>query len=794
MINDDFIIDEAQLSPKELTKSAGDGKTRAQKFAEKIESGHFFKISDKMLDRPKFENTHFIQINKDQNLIEGLKMFDGSTKIWEVPELAKFRYVADYDYKKEKKKEKGKKITEKEPTLKYLTFPATLFDENKNPIARDLIRVSLSNIFKDLADFDLDIQKDKELRIQNKGNVSEGLMACAIYLRFLNPAKEGEEKPITKEMMDNLIDNLLHVDRKDNSVSLFYEEQRPDFDGKKKDTIQIRIKLPTAAQTDLKMKDKRPNLVPEITSSIKFANSEKMNGMSREWAKNKEENRIEVKTIGTEMSDHGTTADLIVLADGKEITGSSISLKAGSTKQLGQVASNKFETIKENFFVPLFGTGKENQFREIIEKHRESYQKAFIQWEGLPPPKRKDSDAHKFLLEVFRKMYKDSYTFLKTRIDSVEKEEEFLISLGEYVYKKSHGDKEVVTAGTSLVHMNNADYKVLRLDNIAEKIAKELDIDAEFNEERIIIYLLANGKRFISFRPKFEHAAGALRQYIDKEKAIFDIFGEAKKEEEKKMETLQEMKERIRGKLLQESIEVPLEESENVKRIKGELVEYYLTDPNFLEMEKSDRINLIHSHLANEIGYGGLSIQEAKTIKREYILAENGSLEEIETHEFQTGDETPWEPEGEDIEKQYFYDILERIYKGDVSEETKMMLDVFKDKAGDPYAISNEVEEFTEMSFSLGLADSIIGAPREEILEGFEESLEEGDLKRAVFFIAAHEFGVQNKTLIAERKKRRKNRRSRFNYPYWGGGIHTGAYGDAGFGGGGMGDGGGGGE
>lgn len=530
-------LDEVDLAPRELLKAAPGGRTRAQVFADKIEDGHLFRISEKKRDRPEYEGADQIKLDYSVDLINGLRLFDGTRSIYEIPELRQFRLIA----KKAGASPEQIKHAEQFSRLRYLTFPATLYKDGEE--VRDTeVRMSLASIAKDLADFGFKSSaEEKALRIKNKGDVSEGIMAAGLVAKFIDPEKEIKSEDIW-EVIDTAADkNVFIRDMKNKEeVGIEHDWDREDIVGNHKDKITLKLKLTGFAMGEIVDKVKRPNVTEEAIGIAKFVNSPRIEKVAKEWASNGEANKIVVETIGTSDGGKSTTADLRIVKDGEEMSVGNISLKVSGTKQVGQVASAKYDTIVNEFFLPLFGQGQEDKLKEILEKHRSAYEETFANFKELISAKRKNSPEAEELIKVFKKIYEDVYNFVEGRMNRNEKEKEFLTQLGEFIKKKAQGetDKE----GLVLVHIKNLDYKVLDFNKIANKMAEELDLTVTFKEDipSIIIHAKGEGEepnnknKFVSFRPKWEYGDASIRQYIDKENSIFDIL---KDEEEKEDET-----------------------------------------------------------------------------------------------------------------------------------------------------------------------------------------------------------------------------------------------------------------
>lgn len=117
----------------------------------------------------------------------------------------------------------------------------------------------------------------------------------------------------------------------------------------------------------------------------------------------------------------------------------------------------------------------------------------------------------------------------------------------------------------------------------------------------------------------------------------------------------------------------------------------------------------------------------------------------VETkYELAPDEVTPWEPKGESIEKQYFYELLDEYFdtNGQLPEVVKMTKRLGTE---DVSVFKEETESFTEMAFVMGVANSIIEGTKEELLEGFQEALEDNDMKQAIFYIIAYLWNIRNR-------------------------------------------------
>ena len=171
----------------------------------------------------------------------------------------------------------------------------------------------------------------------NRGDVAEGILGAALTAKFANRSPEKLKNPVTKEMIDYVLDQFFSANR-------MIEIKVKDIAASKGDAvidgIRFSINLPTPAANLLKDKNSRKIVDDLYDSAIEY--------VEKAW----EEDVVELATNGKVddiiiMSDgvgdqKGTKADIKVTINGQPYR-KQISLKVAGGEQFAQVSGDDFE-------------------------------------------------------------------------------------------------------------------------------------------------------------------------------------------------------------------------------------------------------------------------------------------------------------------------------------------------------------------------------------------------------------------------------------------------------------------
>ena len=180
-----------------------------------------------------------------------------------------------------------------------------------------------------------------ELRIGNKGNISEGVLSAAMFARFVNKGKK-----ITLKDVKDVLNKYRGSDKVNNSSRLInVSEKSANENDKIFDVVNMVIALPDLDMLSLMNKDFWDKQLKQVfADAILYANSKYVIKWADMLYFNNQLNKIDV--LGDGLSDNtGTKADIIVFVDGKAVD-LNISLKATDVKQFGQVGGDVFKKMQ----------------------------------------------------------------------------------------------------------------------------------------------------------------------------------------------------------------------------------------------------------------------------------------------------------------------------------------------------------------------------------------------------------------------------------------------------------------
>jgi len=367
-------------------------------------------------------------------------------------------------------------------------------------------------------------QEPKPARVRNRGDVAEGLLATAISARFRKGDNIVTKADVEAELL-NLEANGNEVlsTTKKRGKEITYEISREDGT---RDTIRLAVLLARVNFDDLMDLTKRAHVDDLLDSVVAYANSANLISKSLEFALDGESTKVDIVADG--VSDQkGTKVDVRIFNNGKEIPLGKISLKAGSTKQLGQVgkgwakASAKSSRGIKDLFTSLFGV-------DIGDDLKETYEDALLSLDRTA------------MGEAIAQVYETAYNKIDA-IYSGANDEEFI----DFVKRLARGvryEAVLEEEGVSLINLDRRDFEQLDFSEIEEKFADlAIDIEVDYDDpggdyEKEVPYLRVfdarSGKNLISVRTKLRLDPGRklkeFRHYVQKEKGLVDLLKLAK--------------------------------------------------------------------------------------------------------------------------------------------------------------------------------------------------------------------------------------------------------------------------
>jgi len=301
----------------------------------------------------------------------------------------------------------------------------------------------------------------------NKGDIAEGILGAAIYARFI----KRDDKDVTSDDIDDVFTELENrgskEERKRNGKSLLplrtISSSVKNTTGTGEDNITFKLSL-APVNTKPLLDGTSNEMFPRLyESALKFVNTY-LKDYSTLIANDGVSSDIDVIADGV-GDQKGTKADLTIVKDGREID-FSISLKAGTVKQFGQVFGASFD--KQTI---LWDAGFDIDISELEEDYNE------ILSEIDPTDVVKFNDA---TTDAVASVYEDVASNMKTWLkgDKSKKEFDTLMKIAKAIdFHATRNDPDMV-----LVQLDKSDFKALRfggLEKISEAL-KSIDLDVNY--------------------------------------------------------------------------------------------------------------------------------------------------------------------------------------------------------------------------------------------------------------------------------------------------------------------------
>lgn len=334
--------------------------------------------------------------------------------------------------------------------------------------------------------------------ITNRGEIAEGILAAAMFAKFIARAADEEIGQVTAAGVVAVLNELGKGGGESHTLI------SKDSDNKHADEITLTIKLKAAATRELMDPNKRKFLANEYASAISYANSSSAERYSRYFYINGRADTIHIISDGTSDETGRKTDVWVEVKDHK--TGDlrklrlDVSLKAGAVKQFGQVYGNTWDSM-----VKLW-----DFFNIDITEYQQEYEDHLGSGE----------DA----LAAMGYMYKMVTDQINNTIlsDTPGASAEFATDLaGAIEHFATLGDRNI-----ELVHFKSGAFEVLRFRDLGRKLVR-LNLQAVFvnsNAQPKIDIVdpsieSSDSKVLVTIRAKIEHNEGGMprvRNLIEK--------------------------------------------------------------------------------------------------------------------------------------------------------------------------------------------------------------------------------------------------------------------------------------
>lgn len=397
-----------------------------------------------------------------------------------------------------------------------------LFGKNyfqiQSPLPDDEVRTVVSNVQSFLREGVMFEQVQKVVKA-NAGDVSEGILGAAVAARFLMPDGVVDATAIWR-----VIQELNKAKNTSPGVSVTKTKTftRPHGKTRKSDKITLTVGLATNNFAGLMDPKFFASISGIVNAAASFASNPRLLKIAKTIAANPKENNIVISSIGLE-DQKGTKVDLKILVDGTPISLGALSLKAGGTKQLGQIgqgwAAPKPGASRGIFdlFKALFGIELSNQKRKQYESALQTAEYAKIN-------------------QAIDAVYYECFEQVGSKFDTNEPREiaNFIVGLAKAIKYEAMLEEE----GVILVHLNAGTFKALNFEQFVKMAMDEtveMDIEIEYRPPAnwtssvpyLFINMSVNGSDFgtlISIRPKIRVEEGVkvkeFRHYVQKEAGL----------------------------------------------------------------------------------------------------------------------------------------------------------------------------------------------------------------------------------------------------------------------------------
>ena len=354
--------------------------------------------------------------------------------------------------------------------------------------------------------------------VRNKGDVAEGILGAAVAASFIN----GDEK-ISTASAEALLEELnaqADFSTSDKQTAKVLTKKIKREDGTV-DEISLDIRLAKVNFDDLMDSKKRSELSSLFQSAVGYANSDEV--LTASQAIMVDNNPTKIRVLSDGVGDQkGTKVDVRIFMDEQEMDIGRISLKAGATKQLGQIGKT-WEAMAgdKGMFKVMFGVQPDPALEQ--------------KWvEVTTNPELRTTDNIK---NVAFEVYSDAHNKIKSLLagDVVDEEMEFIQRLASGVRYQAVLEEK----GVRLIQLSKGDFKVLDFSKL-EEVLTDVDFDVTLQKEsskggispKIIIYDKKSGGQLISMRVKIEGGGKTIRHYIEKEDFLVKLINVAKKSSE----------------------------------------------------------------------------------------------------------------------------------------------------------------------------------------------------------------------------------------------------------------------
>jgi hypothetical protein len=361
--------------------------------------------------------------------------------------------------------------------------------------------------------------KDIDLKVLpsnkfNKGNVSEGIFAAAIFTRFIH-----KDKRITESQVTSMIENISKNGTKSrNKITLDLKSPNKGID--LKDDIHIKIEMSVNEMIAfLDVNSYSSELTSFVKSSVSYANSQNV----VKWAKliylNKRYDKIEVLSEGSSLQKIAKTDVKVKLTDNKgklRNVDINVSLKSGDTKQFGQNRSIEYDKVSEFLNKILsIDVSKDSNLKKKYQNHIAN------------------RNIEKALMILYGRVFKNLHKIINS--SNLQNKKKIFESIGKGIqYYATLGDESV-----KLVQINSSEARIYNFNKLPEKLSNLENLNVTFQKtsptgggDKLPKIFVNNGKiKLIQIRARVDEDSDiGFNNIIEKERGLSELISESVKE------------------------------------------------------------------------------------------------------------------------------------------------------------------------------------------------------------------------------------------------------------------------
>jgi len=350
----------------------------------------------------------------------------------------------------------------------------------------------------------------------NKGDIAEGILGAALYVKFMNP-----ESKVTGSAVKKVLEKINAEPDAEKSNPKKVDKTLRGENGE--DKISFRVALSTGNYEGLVDPKWHSELSNHYKSAVAYVNGEAIVDQAMQQEMDKNPNVIEIISDGV-SNQTGTKVDVQVKVDGKFTKLGSISLKAGS-KTMGQVGSGNWNKLS-GLLSDMFGVKPDSELEEPWTTAVSTRDKAAVIAAGQA---------------VYNDIVDELAREPEFRRDNPEDQVDVIQSIINGVRKAATGGEQ----GVLLVDFDGGDYKVLNFDDKLEDVFRRREnfkLGVKYTQSssgfpKILIRDDGNNETLIEIRMRVEGKGETIknvRHYVEKTRylgKLLDIAERLEKED-----------------------------------------------------------------------------------------------------------------------------------------------------------------------------------------------------------------------------------------------------------------------